>query len=83
MKLAKKILGLILLLTSINYITIGAPADKTQIFSKKQSNGKIISYTLNGDEFITWATSIDGYTLLGDKNGEFVYAIIDEKGELS
>ena len=54
MKLAKKFLGLILLLTAFNYITIGAPADNTQIFSKKQSNGKIISYTINGDEFIVY-----------------------------
>ena len=82
MKLAKKFLGLILLLTAFNYITIGAPADNTQIFSKKQSNGKIISYTINGDEFISWATSLDGYTLLGNSNGDIVYAVINETGQM-
>ncbi|MBP1644489.1 MAG: family metalloprotease domain protein [Bacteroidetes bacterium] len=82
MKLAKKFLGLILLLTSFSYITIGAPADNTQIFSKKQTNGKIISYTLNGDEFISWATSLDGYTLLGNSNGDIVYAVINEEGQM-
>ncbi|MBP1644490.1 MAG: family metalloprotease domain protein [Bacteroidetes bacterium] len=82
MKLAKKYLGFILLLTSFNYITIGAPADNSQIFSKKQTNGKIISYTLNGDEFISWATSLDGYTLLINNNGELVYAIKNKEGEL-
>lgn len=58
------------------------PADNTQIFSKKQSNGKIISYTLNGDEFISWATSLDGYTLLEKNNGDIVYAVLNQEGKL-
>src|SRR5574344_3096704 len=82
MKLVKSLFSIILFLTAFNYITIGAPADNTQILSKKQSNGKIISYTLNGDEFISWATSLDGYTLLENSNGEIVYAIINQEGRM-
>ena len=82
MKLVKSLFSIILFLTAFNYITIGAPADNTQILSKKQSNGKIISYTLNGDEFISWATSLDGYTLLGNGNGDIVYAVINETGQM-
>ncbi len=82
MKLVKSLFSIILFLTAFNYITIGAPADNTQILSKKQSNGKIISYTLNGDEFISWATSLDGYTLLENSNGDIVYAIINQEGRM-
>ncbi len=57
------------------------PADN-HLITKKQSNGKSISFTQKGDEFLSWAESIDGFTLMGNKNGELVYAIINEEGNL-
>ena len=51
----------LLIIIAFAYNSVFAiPADNTHVFSKKQSNGKVISYTLNGDEFISWATSLDG-----------------------
>ena len=73
---------LFFILTFLCNSIFAIPANKNQIYSKKQSNGKIISYTLNGDEFISWAKSLDGYTLLNNDNGELVYAIINIEGEL-
>ena len=47
-----------------------------------QPNGKELSYWLKGDEFIHWAESIDGYTLLHNKEGVLCYATLNEKGEM-
>lgn len=79
MKIRTLFFSIIIMLISINLFAI--PADNHQI-TKKQSNGKSITFTLKGDEFISWATSIDNYTLIGNTNGELVYAIINEKGDL-
>lgn len=79
MKIRILFFSILLMLFSINLSAI--PADYHQI-TKKQSNGKSITFTLKGDEFISWATSIDNYTLIGNTNGELVYAIINEKGDL-
>ncbi|MFA5542048.1 MAG: M6 family metalloprotease domain-containing protein [Bacteroidales bacterium] len=81
MKAINYFISLFLITFLCNYV-FAVPADKTQIYSKKQSNGKIISYTLNGDEFISWATSLDGYTLLEKNNGDIVYAVLNEEGKL-
>lgn len=82
MKKINYLLSLIIFVILAGYSALAIPADNTQIFSKKQSNGKIISYTLNGDEFISWARSLDGYTLFEKNNGDIVYAIINEDGLL-
>ena len=73
---------LFIIITFLCNSIFAIPANNTQIYSKKQSNGKIISYTLNGDEFISWAKSLDGYTLLEKNNGDIVYAIINREGKL-
>lgn len=82
MKTANIFFSLLIIITFGCNSLFAIPADNTQILSKKQSNGKIISYTLNGDEFISWATSLDGYTLLGNGNGDIVYAVINETGQM-
>ncbi|MFA6806124.1 MAG: hypothetical protein WCR29_01765, partial [Bacteroidales bacterium] len=53
-----------------------------QIFTQRQSDGRSITFTLNGDEFIWWAKSVDNFTLIGNNGGELVYAIKNEKGDL-
>lgn len=47
-----------------------------------KNNGRSITFTLNGDEFIWWAKSVDNFTLIWNNEGELVYAIKDEKGDL-
>ncbi|HHT04250.1 MAG TPA: hypothetical protein GX005_08055, partial [Bacteroidales bacterium] len=75
MKEFNTFLRVLLLLTLFHFGLFAAPADKTRTFSKTQKNGKTITYTLNGDEFISWLTSVDGYTLLENQKQEIVYAI--------
>ncbi|MBP1644510.1 MAG: family metalloprotease domain protein [Bacteroidetes bacterium] len=82
MKTINNLFSLIIIIAFACNSVFAIPADNTHIFSKKQSNGKIISYTLNGDEFISWATSLDGYTLLEKNNGDIVYAVVNEEGKL-
>ncbi|MFA7081873.1 MAG: M6 family metalloprotease domain-containing protein, partial [Bacteroidales bacterium] len=82
MKAFNIFLRVFFLLTLFHFGAFAAPADKTQTFSKKQANGKTITYTLNGDEFISWLTSTDGYTLFENQRQEIVYAIKDEDGKL-
>ncbi|MFA6199765.1 MAG: M6 family metalloprotease domain-containing protein [Bacteroidales bacterium] len=78
----KKLLCLIaILLFAISSNLFSAPAYPYPI-TKKQSNGKTITFTLKGDEYIKWAKTIDDYTLLGNRQAEYVYAIIDEKKNL-
>ncbi|MDD3668257.1 MAG: hypothetical protein PHY75_05815, partial [Bacteroidales bacterium] len=82
MKSANKFFSLLIIITFVCNSLFAIPADNTKVLTKKQSNGKIISYTLNGDEFISWATSLDGYTLLNNNKGDLVYAIKNREGEL-
>lgn len=48
----------------------------------KQIDGRELSFTLRGDESINWAESIDGYTLIHNSEGSFVYAQLGERGDL-
>ncbi|MEA5099221.1 MAG: M6 family metalloprotease domain-containing protein [Bacteroidales bacterium] len=82
MKSANKFFSLLIIITFVCNSLFAIPADNTKVLTKKQSNGKIISYTLNGDEFISWATSLDGYTLLNNNKGDLVYAIKNREEEL-
>ena len=68
------------MLFTINIFAIPA---NNRIVTKKQSNGKHISFIQRGDEFLSWAESLDGYTLMGNKNGDYVYAIINKEGNLA
>lgn len=48
----------------------------------KQSDGSIIKIVLMGDEKVKWAQTLDGYSALYNKSGDFEYAILNEKGDL-
>lgn len=43
---------------------------------------RILDFYLHGDEYLSWAVSIDGYTLLVSSQGEYVYGIKDGNGYL-
>ena len=75
----KSFITVIILFFSINLFAI--PADKTPI-TIKQPNGKMLTYVLQGDERISWAKTLDEYSLLTNKEGNWVYAMIDKKGDM-
>lgn len=48
----------------------------------KQPNGKTLTFYIKGDERMSWAETLDGYTLLNGEDGVLEYACIDENGSL-
>lgn len=78
MKLKSFITSLALLL-SISIFAI--PADQTPI-TIKQPNGKTLTFILQGDERISWGKTLDDYSLLRNENGNWVYSIINENGNM-
>jgi M6 family metalloprotease-like protein len=51
------------------------PADPTP-FIHQQSDGTVLTVRLHGDEFAHFYTTLDGYTLVDDMRGDFVYAAL-------
>ena len=47
-----------------------------------QSDGSEVTVHLRGDEFFSWHETVDGYTLLRQDNGDFVFATLDPNFEL-
>ncbi|MGP1514598.1 MAG: hypothetical protein ACTTJH_01425 [Bacteroidales bacterium] len=56
---------------------IGIPADPCPK-TIKQPNGKTLTFYIKGDERISWAETLDGYTLLNNEDGTLEYACLDE-----
>jgi M6 family metalloprotease-like protein len=75
----KTVTFIAVLLVSIACFSI--PANKTPI-TIKQPNGKTLTFVLQGDEFVHWAKTLDGYSILPNKNGNYVYAIINNENDL-
>jgi immune inhibitor A len=76
--------GLILIFVavlSIIGLTFSVPANKTPI-TIKQPNGKTLTYILQGDERISWAKTLDNYSLLYNKKGYLVYAVLDKNSDM-
>lgn len=48
-----------------------------------QPDGSNITIILYGDEKLHWASTLDGYTVLSTRKGYYVYAFLDEKGNLN
>jgi len=48
----------------------------------KQPDGSVVTLQLKGDEFVNWAVSPEGYTLLVNKAGFYEYAKTDTSGDL-
>jgi M6 family metalloprotease-like protein len=48
----------------------------------QQSDGRMLTYVLYGDEFLNWAKTIDGYTLLRNSEKQFTYAILNKENYL-
>mgnify|MGYP000874981978 FL=1 len=75
----KSLIAVLAILFSVSLFAV--PADKKPI-TIKQPNGKTLTFILQGDERINWATTLDEYSLLSNKNGNWVYAVLDSKGDM-
>ncbi|MDR1764373.1 MAG: M6 family metalloprotease domain-containing protein [Dysgonamonadaceae bacterium] len=78
----KKLLLTLTVLVLNSYAIFAVPACPYPI-EKTQPDGTKITVYLRGDEFVHWLESPDGYTLLYAPDGYVVYAIQDEKGDLT
>lgn len=81
MKKISKLLILAVLLLIFVQSAMAVPAYPRPL-QVKQSNGKTLTYRLYGDEYVSWAKTIDGYTLMQKTNGDFVYATYDKEGRM-
>ena len=77
----KKYIFILLTTLFFSKILFAIPAER-KLITITQSNGKELSYWLKGDEFIRWAESIDGYSLLRNQDGAWCYAVLNERGEM-
>lgn len=75
-----RFLILFLLLLSVNQI-IAVPAYPGMI-TFTQPNGEKVSIYLRGDEYISWSKTIDGYSLMYNKNGYLEYAVLNSDGNM-
>lgn len=48
----------------------------------RQPDGTIITIRMMGDERINWAETIDGYSILVNKDGFYEYAVLDQHGDM-
>jgi immune inhibitor A len=46
----------------------------------KQPDGSVITVQLQGDEYVHWATTTDGYTIMTNAEGTYEYAMTDNNG---
>jgi M6 family metalloprotease-like protein len=67
------------LMFSLNLMAVPA---QPGIIEFEQPNGYVLNITLHGDEFVHWAETTDGYTVLQNKDGYYVYAIQTDEGSL-
>lgn len=61
--------------------TFAVPANKKPV-TIKQPNGKTLTFILQGDERVHWAVTLDGYSLVKNNDGHFVYAQKDASGNM-
>ena len=76
----KKLLFFLIILM-ISFQTFAIPAYPYPI-TTTQPNGEEVTLVMKGDEFIHWAVTLDGYTLLINSERYFCYAQLNESGDL-
>ncbi len=79
-QIAKMLTLAVLLLTSLTHLQ-GVPA-YPGLIQQNQSDGTTLDYYLFGDEDFNWARTTDGYTIMRNETGDYVYMIHDIKGDL-
>lgn len=65
----------------ISVASFAIPANPTPV-TIKQANGKTLTFILQGDEYVNWAKTTDGYTILKNNEGMYVYATKDSRDNL-
>jgi len=73
---------LILLFVTIVCLQIFAIPANPKPVTITQSNGEELTLVIRGDEYIKWAETLDGYTLLIDSESNFCYAQLNDSGDL-
>ncbi len=78
--------GVLLILFFVSVLAVKgqvnkAPANPNPI-EYQQPDGTMLLFSLKGDEYIHWGETIDGYTLLSNKKGGYVYAKLNSNGDL-
>jgi len=76
----KKLLTL-LFVSLVCFQTFAIPADSKPV-TTTQPNGEEITIIMKGDEYIHWAETLDGYTLLSNSDFYFYYAQLNASGDL-
>jgi M6 family metalloprotease-like protein len=77
----KKIFSTAIILLFATQHIFAAPA-KPGVIHYKLPDGSEITVQLRGDEWVNWAETPDGFTLLRNSDGFFEYAVQDEFGDL-
>lgn len=80
MRILKKTLMFVAMLL-LSIASFAIPANR-QAITVTQPNGKTLTFILQGDERVNWATTLDGYALLTNKEGHRVYAVLNENGDM-
>ncbi len=75
----KFFIQLFCILVSISIYAI--PANNKPI-TIKQSDGRLLTYVLYGDEFLHWGKTLDGYTILRNREKQFTYALFNKENDL-
>ncbi len=81
MKLSHRIFVFLLTLFWLSADSFAVPATPNPVLYKLP-DGSELTIRLHGDEWVSWAESSDGYTLLINKDGFLEYAMADEFGDL-
>ena len=85
MKTKRKLFGLMSVLFTLTLMFAGnvsaIPAYPKPL-TVTQSNGKTLTYRIYGDEHVNWTKTTDGYTLIAAQNGDLVYAVNDDNGDM-
>jgi len=76
----KKFLSL-LFISMIGFQIFAVPANSEPV-TVTQPNGEEITLIMRGDEFINWAETLDGYTLLANSEYYWCYAQLNDAGDL-
>ncbi len=73
---------LLLTLALINVLSVIAVPASPELTTWKQTDGTDLSIYVRGDERINWSETIDGYKLLNSKDGNKVYAMLNDNGDM-
>ena len=73
----------VLLFVGLFFVTnVFAVVSSPYPVNTKQSDNTTLTIKLFGDERLSWASTLDGYTLLRNEKQDFVYAVLDKNDNI-